>query len=252
MSKILNNLKRIIHPKNLKNKLLKIALKGNNVLCPCCGARFITFLPAGIKKRSNAKCIHCGSLERHRTLWLYLHEHSNIFNSKINMLHIAPEKLLYLKFKTLNNINYHPIDLNPDKYDYGFKTIKMDASEMSYDDSTFDVIICNHVLEHIPDDKKAMKEMHRVLKPEGWAILNVPINTNAEQTIEDPLILDPEKRLELFGQPDHVRIYGRDYMDRLTEAGFKVKVIDYVSQFNQDQQFQYGLKPNEYIYFCTK
>lgn len=247
-----NNFLRIFHPGNIKSKFLHLALKGNNVECPCCGSKYITFLPAGLQKRANAKCIKCNSLERHRTLWLYLHEINNFFSEPLKMLHVAPEKQLYLKFSKLPNIDYCPIDLNPENYDYGNHTKKMDVTAMSFPDSYFDVVICNHVLEHIPDDKKAMSEMFRVCKPGGFAILNVPVNTNMETTVEDPSITDPKKMLELFGQKDHVRIYGKDYVQRLIHAGFSVNVIDYVSKFSQNEQFKYGLKRNELIYYCTK
>ena len=168
------------------------------------------------------------------------------------MLHVAPEKQFYLKFSRLNNIDYHPIDLNPDKYEYGSRTKVMDVTAITYPDAFFDVVICNHVLEHVPDDKKAMSEMFRVLKTGGWAILNVPVKINMENTFEDASVTDPKKREEVFGQCDHVRIYGKDYEVRLSQAGFKVEVIDYVSKFKPNEKFRYGLKENELIYYCTR
>lgn len=238
--------------KGWKNKLLKTALKGNEVECVCCNKTFLTFLPAGIEKRANAKCVHCGALERHRILWHFLKNKTNIFSAKIKMLHAAPEKLFYTKFKSLNNIEYTSIDLNPDKYDYGNTTIRMDLTDLNFADNTFDVIICNHVLEHIPNDAKAMSEMFRTLKKGGWAILNVPVDNNRTTTFEDLEINDPKKQLELFGQPDHVRIYGTDYKLRLEKAGFTVTVIDYTKQFSNNEMFRYGMKPDREIYYCTK
>jgi SAM-dependent methyltransferase len=239
-------------PKAFKKKLLQFALKGNNVECTCCNKTYITFLPAGIEKRANAKCINCGSLERHRILWHFLQHKTNLFSANIKMLHAAPEKLFYKKFKSLNNIDYTSIDLNPDKYDYGSTTIRMDLTDLKFTDNTFDVIICNHVLEHIPDDAKAMSEMFRALKKGGWAILNVPVDNKRTTTFEDIHINDPKKQLELFGQPDHVRIYGIDYKDRLEKAGFTVQVIDYTSQFTHNEMFKYGMKEDRDVYYCTK
>ena len=249
---ILNTILRSFHPRNVKKKLLHIVLRGNTVECPCCGSRYITFLPAGIKKRANAKCIQCGSLERHRTLWLYLHEKPGFFTTPAKLLHVAPEIQLYQKLTKIPNISYHSIDLHPDKYWYGHKTKKMDVTAMTYTDESFDIVICNHVLEHIPDDRKAISEIYRVCKTGGFAILNVPVNNKLDSTIEDPYITDPVKMKELFGQPDHVRVYGNDYITRLTGAGFKVEEIDFVSKFSHNEQFRYGLKPQELIYYCSK
>ncbi len=251
-TRIIRKIKIALHPKMLKNKFLRAALKGNDVECPCCGGKYITFLPAGLQKRPNAKCIKCGSLERHRAVWLFLKERGEIFTKQIKLLHMAPEKLYYQKFSALSNIDYHPIDLNPGDYDYGAKTKEMDVTALTYADETFDALICSHVLEHIPDDAKAMREMFRVLKPGAWAIINVPMNKNMESTFEYPTINDPKKQEELFGQPDHVRIYGRDYITRLTDAGFKVDVIDYTSGFSHNERFRYGLKAEELIFYCTK
>lgn len=238
--------------KAIKNKLLTLTLRGKTVECICCNKSFITFLPAGIEKRANAKCVNCGALERHRILWHFLQNKTDIFSKQIHLLHAAPEKLFYQKFKQHSNIKYVSIDLNPDKYDYGSTTLKMDLTNLTFADGTFDVIICNHVLEHIPNDAKAMSEMFRVLKQGGWAILNVPLDKTRANTFEDINIDDPQKQLELFGQPDHVRIYGRDYTQRLENAGFKVDIIDYTSQFTHNQKFKWGMKDDREIYFCSK
>jgi len=164
---LLQNIKHALHPSIFKKYLIHFALQGNNVVCVCCGAKYITFLPAGIQKRANAKCINCGSFERHRTLWHFLQKHGDIFNKPLKMLHVAPEKIYYHKFISLKNIEYHPIDLMPDRYAYGNKTLQMDVTDLTYTDNFFDVVICNHVLEHIPLDTKAMSEIFRVLKPNG-------------------------------------------------------------------------------------
>ncbi len=252
MSLSFKQIKLAIHPGTLKKNFLHYALKGNNVECPCCKSKYITFLPAGIQKRANAKCINCSSLERHRTLWLFLKERNELFDKPVKLLHVAPEKIFYNHFCSLPNLDYHPIDLMPDKYDYGNKTVVMNVTEMTYPDNHFDAVMCNHVLEHIKGDGKAMKEMFRVLKPGGWAILNTPVDMEQEATVEDLELDDPQKQLELFGQPDHVRIYGRDFLTRLANAGFKMEVIDYVSKFSHNERFRFGLKKKEVIFYGTK
>jgi SAM-dependent methyltransferase len=252
MSNFIKQVKLAVHPGKLKGRFLHYALKGNNVECLCCNSRYLTFLPAGIQKRANAKCINCGSLERHRTLWMFLKEQSDIFKKPMKLLHVAPEKIFYDHFLTLSNLEYHPIDLMPDKYAYGNKTTIMDVTSMTYPDNTFDAVMCNHVLEHIRNDSKAMSEIFRVLKPGGWAILNTPVDMSAAITFEDVTLEDPKKQLELFGQPDHVRVYGKDFITRLEAAGFKTNVIDFVSKFSHNDQFRFGLKTEELIYYCTK
>ena len=245
-------LKRKLNPRLLKKRLLHYALKGNNVHCPCCDASYITFLPAGIVKRANAACPNCGSLERHRLLWLYLKKQGDLFTKHLKLLHPAPEKLYYKIFSSLGNIAYYPTDLNPEGYGYGKKTLKMDITNITFDDNFFDAIICNHVLEHVPDDNKAMREMYRVLKPGCWAIINVPLDMSRDATFEDATINDAKKQLEVFGQPDHVRIYGRDYISRLQQAGFEVDVIDFAKKFDEAERFRYGLKSSELIFLCRK
>lgn len=237
---------------NFKSMMLNAALRGNQVECSCCGAKFETFLPAGLQKRPNARCLNCNSLERHRIIWMFLKSETNFFHSSLKVLHAAPEKLFYNKFRSLANIDYTSIDLHPEKYDYGRKTIKMDLTDLKFANDTFDVIICNHVLEHIPNDAKAMLQMYRVLKPGGWAIINVPVDPEREVTFEDVNINDPRKQLELFGQQDHVRVYGKDYVERLEKAGFAVNVIDYTLRFTRNEMFRYGMQKGEEIYLCSK
>ena len=252
MRKIKNFFIQTFHPKNLQNFALQFFLKVNTVYCPCCYASYITFLPAGIEKRANAKCLKCGSLERHRALWLFLHQHTKIFSTKNRILHIAPEIQLYKAFSKNKNIDYHPIDLSPENYRYGAKTIAMDVTALKYPVDSFDVVICNHVLEHIPDDKTALREIYRVLCDGGWAILNVPVHKERDQTYEDFTITDPVQRKILFGQPDHVRVYGKDYITRLQDAGFHVEVNKFIDMYSHNEQFRYGIVPQEEIYYCSK
>lgn len=221
---------------------------GNRFICPCCNGHFRKFLPAGVKPRPNALCPRCGSLERHRLLWLYLRDRTNLFsNNIIKVLHFAPEHILQDLLSSLPNLDYISADL-----DSHLAMVKMDITNILYEDNSFDVILCSHVLEHVIDDQKAMKELFRVLKHGGWAILQSPIDIKRNKTFEDPGIVLPEDRERVFGQCDHVRIYGLDYKDRLEKAGFTVKVDGYVRELGVNIIQKYGLMKDEDIYFCTK
>jgi len=218
---------------------------GYKYLCSCCGWSFRKFLAFGVNPRPNALCPRCQALERHRLLWLYFGDQTNLFNDNLNVLHIAPERVFEKKLKQLKNLDYITADLDP-----GRAMVQMDITNISYEDNFFDVILCSHVLEHVPDDRKAMRELYRVLKPGGWAILQVPILR--DKTFEDFSITKPEDRKRVFGQSDHVRVYGKDYKDRLEEAGFRVKVDDYVKRLGADKIKQYALMEDEDIYYCEK
>ncbi len=248
----LQTLKRNLGPAAIRNKWLSFALKGDTVHCPCCSNKFVTFVPAGLQKRANSRCVSCDALERHRTIWLYLQQKTNFFSEPLKVLNVAPESFFYRKFSQLPNIEYYPIDKYPEEYGYGRKTIRMDVTDLKFVDNTFDVIICNHVLEHVPNDRKALTEMHRVLKPGGWSILNSPVDKKRAVTFEDTSINNPAKRLELFGQQDHVRVYGRDYIDRLFDAGFEVNMVDFAGTFSHNERFRYGMKAGDEIFHCFK
>jgi len=230
--------------------------EGNGVECPVCGSVFRIFIPAGNPLRENVKCPQCGSVERMRLMWLYLTEMSHLFDgrSDIKLLHFAPEKFLYEKFSRLRNLEYIPCDLYPGKYIFGGKRkiAKVDITHIPFDNGSFDLILCSHVLEHIPDDALAMSELYRVMKPGGWGIFQVPIDHTMEKTYEDFSITTPEGRLKAFGQCDHVRWYGTDYKNRLEMAGFKVTVDDFVLKFSDKEIFRYGLNKTEMIYRCDK
>lgn len=243
-------LKRIIPPR-IKHRIRliqrfpkKIRLKGTNRLCPLCNNSFSTFESFGVKNRKDVCCPYCKSLERHRLYILFFDRETNLFDPpQKKMLHIAPEPILMLKFKKSRHIDY----LSADLYDPN-AMVKMDITDIQYPENSFDVIFCSHVLEHVMDDKKAMREFLRVLKPDGWALLQVPIM--AEKTIEDPTITDPQERLRVFGQHDHVRRYGKDYKDRLEETGFHVKVIN-ASDIASKQEIE-TMRLGSEIFFCTK
>lgn len=220
---------------------------GDQVICPCCNGRFRKFLPGGVDRRPNAVCPRCNSLERHRLLWLYLKNKTNILHARLKVLHIAPEYVFQKAFTSMDNISYVSAGLNAP-----FANVVMDITNILDDDNSFDVILCNHVLEHIMDDQKAMKELFRVLKPEGWAILQSPVDVKREKTFEDPSIVLPKERERFFGKDDHVRVYGLDYKDRLEQAGFTVKIDSYTKSLGIEMIEKCGLSEDEDIYFCTK
>jgi len=236
-----------------KNKKIEKAYEGNQVTCIICNSNYREFAPYGVKNRKNARCHICGSLERHRLLWKYFID-KKLFNKPMSILHFAPEKVFYNFFSTSKDIEYFPCDLMPEVYNYKGKTkiIKADITSIPFDSNSFDFILCNHVLEHIPDDKLAMSELYRVMKDGGMGIFQVPIDYNREQTYEDFSITTPEGRLKAFGQHDHVRWYGRDYKDRLAKVGFQVVEDDFVKTFSEKEQFKYGFMNSEMIFSVKK
>jgi len=219
------------------------------VSCPCCGKSAEQFLPMGPpgRQRLNAKCPHCGSLERHRLLILFFKTQENLFPSGIKLLHVAPEPPLAKWITSHPTIEYLSGDISDPR-----AMIKLDLTNIQFDDNTFNAIVCNHVLEHVPDDRKALAEIYRVMRSGGWAILISPINPNLQQTREDPSVTDPAERERLFGQHDHVRWYGKDYADRLKEPGFDVQVIPYARQLSDREVQLFGLHLDEDIYLCMK
>jgi SAM-dependent methyltransferase len=218
-------------------RIVAVFYAGNKKECTVCGHTFRKFLPYGrIVKRENALCPNCLSLERHRLIWLFLKTKTDFFNAELKVLHVAPEYCFIKRFKALNNLDYITGDLESPLAD-----VKMDIREIPFGDNTFDVIICNHTLEHVKEDLLAMKEFYRVMKPGGWGVFNSPINENRKETYEDFSITDPAEREKHFGQRDHVREYGMDYEDRLIQAGFSVNRQDILSELTQELIDRYGL-----------
>lgn len=255
-----SSIKRLIKqlaPQGLRNWVRQVGKKADvgNVVCVVCKTSHSNFAPFGAPARKNARCPKCGALERHRLIWKYLHERTDFFRRRnIRVLHFAPEKFFFKKLTSLPNVNYTPCDLFPEVYTYDIhrKIIKVDITEIPFEDETFDVILCNHVLEHVPNDRLAMAELFRVMKKGGWGIFQVPIDYNRENTYEDFTIATPEGRLAAFGQSDHVRWYGRDYKHRLESAGLRVTEDKYVNTFSPDEIVRYGFQTSELIYYCTK
>jgi len=232
------------------NKIISIFLIGNNVECPVCNKRFRKFLPYGYTKqtsRKNALCPNCLALERHRLLWLFLKEKTNFFSEQLKVMHIAPEQCFYKRFKNFKNLDYTTGDLESPIADIHF-----DIQDIPFADNSFDVVICNHVLEHVDNDIKAMKELYRILRPGGYAILQVPQDTNRDTTYEDSSITKPEERELHFLQKDHVRLYGLDYSKRLSSVGFSVDENLYVKNLDKSIVEKHQLPENEIIYLNKK
>ncbi|MBC8297813.1 MAG: class I SAM-dependent methyltransferase [Pelagibacterales bacterium] len=228
--------------------ILKIVYSGNKYIDPIDGRGYSKFLSYGYGKlRKNALSPGTLSLERHRLLWLYLNNSTNLLNSKLKVLHIAPEQIFYRKFKKNIYWDYTTFDLKSPLAD-----VKGDITNMSFNNDTFDLIICNHVLEHIIDDNSAMSEIYRVLKKDGIGILQVPIDKSLEKTYEDKTLVSKKQRAKHFGQYDHVRIYAMDYKDRLENNGFIVNLLDYTNEIQEDLLSKYGLIKGELIPIVKK
>jgi SAM-dependent methyltransferase len=228
--------------------ILAFFLKGNNYRDPIDGKSFRSFLDYGyIKTRKNVLSPSTLSLERHRLLWLYLKNETNFFTANLKVLHFAPEQAFYKRFRKLKNLDYVTTDLNSPLAD-----VKADICNLPFKDAEFDVILCNHVLEHISNDAKAMQELYRVLKSGGFGVFQIPQDLNREITFEDDSITDKIARARIFGQYDHVRIYGRDYFDKLRRVGFKVSEVDYTATLSEEDITKYCLAKGEIIPVCNK
>lgn len=247
---LLNRIPRplLIQLSYLARPVLALYLKGTRYTDPIDGKQFRRFLPYGYEKtRENVLSPSTLSLERHRLLWLYLQQETNFFTAPLKVLHFAPEQAFYHRFRKLPNLEYTTTDLNSPLAD-----VKADICNLPFADHTYDVILCNHVLEHIPDDTKAMQELYRVLKPKGWGIFQIPQDLQRATTFEDNTITDKAERAKIFGQYDHVRIYGRDYFEKLQSIGFAVEAIDYTAQLSTQAIETYRLAKGELIPLVKK
>ncbi|MFP4088889.1 MAG: class I SAM-dependent methyltransferase [Cyclobacteriaceae bacterium] len=231
-------------------KLLSIVAffyRGNNYQCPVDGKTYRRLLPYGrIETRPNALCPSSLTLERHRLMWLYLKQRTDFFTRQHKVLHVAPEICFIDRFEAMPNLEYITADLESP-----WAKVKMDLHDVPFEDNTFDVIFCNHVMEHVEDDIRCMSELHRVLKPGGWAIIQSPVY-DFPVTLEDKSITDPAEREKAFGQRDHLRMYGQDYAQRLRSAGFQVSEDDFVKTLSPEEIRWYALMPDETIYLCSK
>jgi SAM-dependent methyltransferase len=249
---ILNTIPRpiLIRLSYIARPILAFTLKGTQFTDPIDGKSFKMFLPYGYgNQRNNVLSPSTLSLERHRLLWLYLKNETDFFTSseKKKVLHFAPEQAFYKLFRNQKNLDYTTTDLLSPLAD-----VKADICNLPFPDNEYDIILCNHVLEHIPDDTKAMQELYRVLKPGGMAILQIPQDLARTTTFADNSIVDQKERARIFGQYDHVRIYGLDYFDKLRSIGFNVIEEDYTSKIESTLVEKYCLAKGEIIPVCYK
>jgi len=237
---------RLSYPFKLIAPLL---YKGNNVECPVCEKSFKKFLSYGseVAARDNVLCPYDLTLERHRLMWLWLKNESNFFTDKLNVLHMAPEQCFHKRFQQQENLDYLTADIVSPIADMHF-----DLHDIPLEDNRFDVIFCNHVMEHVNDHLRCMQELFRVMKPGGWAIMQVPQDFDRAEVYEDASITSPEEREKHFWQYDHVRLFGRDYPDWLRKAGFEVEEYIPSEHFSSEQIARFRLMEKEVLYIARK
>ena len=247
---ILNIIPRpfLIRLSYILNPFIAFFLKGNKYTDPIDGKSFRKFLPYGYENvRENVLSPSTLSLERHRLFWLYLKNETSFLTENHKVLHFAPEQAFYKRFRKMKNLEYITTDLNSPLAD-----VKADICNLPFQDNEFDYIFCNHVLEHIPDDTKAMQELYRVLAPGGTGVFQIPQDLSREITFEDNSIIDKKERTKIFGQYDHVRVYGRDYFDKLRSIGFDISEKDYTTTLSDAEIDKYRLAKGEIIPVCKK
>lgn len=230
----------------LAMKFFAITNRGSAVQCPVCEKSYKKFLPYGRIARENALCPNCLSLERHRLMWLFLKEKTNFFTAPLRVLHVAPEHCFIQRFEALPNLEYITADIESP-----LAKVKMDVHDIPFPENSFDVVFCNHVLEHVEDDIRACQEFNRVLKPSGWGILQSPVYP-IETTLEDSSITDPAEREKLFGQRDHVRKFGKDYAERLRRSGLRIEENQFVKELSEEKVSHFALPSQEIIFVCKK
>lgn len=227
--------------------------------CPLCGWRAHRFYAAGFSfpvlaryqvisagKRENIRCPRCRSSSRERLMYLFLQRHLPAFGSG-KVLHVAPEPQLGALLRRLYGDRYVSLDIDAARAD-----VVADIIDIPFEDSSFELVICAHVLEHVPDDRRAMREFARILTPTGTAILLVPFSPLLSESSEDPTVTTPEAREEVFGQSDHVRIYGTDYPARLRESGLAVDVRLPATIVAEDEIDRFALDAKEPLFVCRK
>jgi SAM-dependent methyltransferase len=234
---------------------------GNRFVCPFCGYHARDLKPCGLgvpvlKEKAvvggglrRAGCYKCGSTDRERLVYVFLRDRMGAIRDagRLRVLHIAPEPNLSRVLRETGCAEYLCVDIDAAGYAADAQVLAMSVLELPFENDHFDLLICNHVLEHIIDDAAAIRSLYRVLKPGGHAILQVPISANSDETYEDPSITDPRQRELHFGDWEHVRIYGGDYGRRLEAAGFSVQRVNV-----SDAYPLMGLNPAEDIFAVEK
>ena len=230
--------------------LLGLIYVGRGRECPVCGTKRRKFLPYGyVTSRENALCPNCLSLERHRLLWLWLQRESDLFERCPKLLHVAPEVCLMRHLRKAykgHEVDYVTADLESPLADMHF-----DIQQIPLADNSFDVIFCNHIMEHVEDDLRAMSELYRVMSHGGWGVVLSPVELSRQNTFEDDTITDEAERTRIFGQYDHRRVYGQDYADRLRSVGFEVEDLDYAATFTEEDRQRFAL-PVDHLYIVRK
>ena len=240
--------KYLIRGSYIFRRISQLLNKGNNVECPVCGSRYRKFISYGYHTvRKNVLCPKCLSLERHRLVWLFLKEKTHFFEKPMRILHVAPEQCFEERFKKLTNIDYITADLESPLADY-----KCDVQNLPFKDNEFDAVICNHVLEHVDDDARAMSEILRVMKPGAFAILLVPLDFTRKETYEDASITSASGSAKHFLQYDHKRLYGLDYPARLKKIGFIVPESNFIDEIDEASRKRYALPKYEFMYGYLK
>jgi hypothetical protein len=236
---VLNHLprKHIHRIVRLFTPLFCMMYAGRKVQCPICRRRFRRFMPYGYTySRNNSLCPNCLSLERHRLMWLFLTNETDFFEKRLRLLHIAPEPCFIPHLEKHLGDQYLTADLESP-----LAKMKMDIQHIPLGENEIDVVFCNHILEHVENDRLAMQEMFRVMRPGGWGIILSPVVPGKKETYENPSLTTWEQRQNAYGQGDHLREYGEDYVNRLTEAGFETEAIDYAKRFSDKEIAAFGL-----------
>lgn len=224
----------------VRDAVLAVRLRGDAVECPLCARRYTRFAP--FNNRAGARCPGCSSLERHRLLWRFLEQETDLFVRPQHVLHIAPERYLRARLAAVHGSGYVYGDVADPEH-------RLDVTNLPFPDSSFDVVLCSHVFEHVDDDATAMAQVRRVVSPDGWAVLDAPVDGGRATTYEDPTVTSAKQRQQAFKQWDHVRIYGRDYVERLDAAGFDVQLDRFVPQPGESERW--GLRPGlDRLYYC--
>lgn len=221
---------------------------GNKYMCPCCGWRLRAFTHGGasFKTRHRGYCPRCNAKARHRRDWLLLKDKTNLFRDELRLLHVSPKYSLLRRLKRMENLQYTAVDL----YARPHMDVQMNLAAVPFRSDTFDALICIHVLEHVKDDRHAIQELYRMVKPGGWAFISVPIRFD-QPTYEDPTITTAEGRRQAFGERSHYRVYGHDLAERLQSCGFEIQV--YLGEDIDPQKMaKYGLLDDETVFLCKR
>lgn len=223
--------------------------------CPICGYEGIDFKPYVNIIHREVECPQCKSHERHRALWFFFNERKDLLKKGNKFLHFAPEIQFNELFRSAG-MEYHPVDIS---FNNSLVEEQIDIQDIPYENDYFDVIYCSNILEHVPDDKKGMSELYRVLKPGGIALILVPINgisyempVDKSKTFENPKYNTPKLREKYYGQDDHLRLYGTDFKDKLINVGFKILADDYIKNLGHEKIDKYALIKDENIFECSK